>query len=190
MSLMRKGRDMQMTTNADTIAATIMRTTLGFLCALLLTSGIAHAQQKSTSLTGAWQVTKVQMTGPNARAVTRPQPGLYLFTGKYFSIMMVTGDQPRPIHPTLPEVPKATPQEMLAVYGPYVANTGTYEVSGDTLIMHPVVSKNPELMGGSVTYSFTIQENTLTMKMVKMVMGARVPPPAVPRAIWTLTRVE
>ena len=120
------------------------------------------------------------MTGPNARTVTNPQPGLYLFTGKYFSIMMVMGDHPRPIHPTLPEVPKATAQEILAVYGPYVANTGTYEVNGGTLIMHPMVSKNPELMGGSVTYSFELQGNSLTLKMVNMVMGASVPPPPLP----------
>lgn len=183
-----------MITKLNTITATIMKTTPGFLCALLLTSGIARAQQKSMPvkgpLTGAWQVTKVQTPGSNARTVTNPQPGLYLFTGKYFSIMMVMGDHPRPIHPTLPEVPKATPQEILAVYGPYVANTGSYEVSGDTLIMHPMVAKNPELMGGSVTYTFTIERNTLTMKMVKMTMGASVPPPPVPQAIWTLTRME
>ncbi len=179
-----------MTTNVDRIAGTVIKTTLGFVCAFLLTSGIAPAQQKSTSLTGAWQVTKVQITGPDAHTVTNPQPGLYLFTGKYFSIMMVTGDHPRPIHPTLSEVPKATPQEILAVYGPYVANTGTYEINGGTLIMHPMVSKNPELMGGSVTYSFEIRENSLTLKMVKMTMGASVPPPPVPPAIWTLSRVE
>jgi hypothetical protein len=177
-------------TKTNSIVSIIMRTTLGFLCALLLTSGIAPAQQKATSLTGAWQVTKVQMTGPNARTVTDPQPGLYLFTGKYFSLMMVNGDQPRPIHPTLPEVPKATAQEILAVYGPFVANTGTYDISGDELIMHPMVSKNPELMGGRVTYSFEIQGNSLTVKMLKMVMGANVPPPPLPPVIWTLTRVE
>jgi Lipocalin-like domain len=179
-----------MKTNTITIAATIMKPTLRLLCALLLTSGIAPAQQQSMSLTGAWEVTKIQMTGPNARTVTDPQPGLYLFTGKYFSIMMVMGDHPRPIHPTLPEVPKATAQEILAVYGPYVANTGTYEINGDTLIMHPMVSKNPELMGGSVIYSFEIHGNSLTLKMMKMVMGASVPPPPLPQAIWTLTRVE
>jgi hypothetical protein len=181
---------MHMMTKTNTIVATIMKTTLGFLCALLLTSDVAPAQQKSTSLTGAWQVTKVQMTGPNARTITNPQPGLYLFTGKYFSLMMVMGDHPRPIHPTLPEVPKASAQEILAVYGPYVANTGTYEIQGDTLIMHPMVSKNPELMGGSVIYSFQIQGNSLRLKMLKMVMGASVPPPPLPQAIWTLTQVE
>jgi hypothetical protein len=181
---------MHMMTESNTIVTTITKTTLGFLCAVLLTSGIAPAQQKSTPLTGAWQVTEVKMTGPNARTITNPQPGLYLFTGKYFSIMMVTGDHPRPIHPTLPEVPKATAQEILGVYGPYVANTGTYEVKGDTLIMHPMVSKNPELMGGSVTYSFKVQGNSLTLKMLKMAMGASVPPPPLPQAIWTLTRVE
>jgi len=182
---------MHMMTKTNTIAETIMKTTRGFLCALLLTGGIAApAQQKSTSLTGAWQVAKVQMTGPKAQTITDPQPGLYLFTGKYFSIMMVMGDHPRPIHPTLTEVPKASAQEILAVYGPYVANIGTYEINGDALIMHPMVSKNPELMGGSVTYSFEIQRNSLTLKMVKMVMGASVPPPPVPPAIWTLSRVE
>jgi hypothetical protein len=141
---------MHMTTKTNAIAPSMMKTPLLFLCALLLTGGIAPAQQKSVTLAGAWQVTKVQMAGPNARTITNPQPGLYLFTDRYFSIMMVMGDQPRPIHPTLPEVPKATAQEILAVYGPYVANTGTYEINGDVLILHPIVSKNPELMGGSV----------------------------------------
>ena len=178
------------TAHTKTIASTLMKTRSGLLCALLLMSGTAPAQQKSTPLTGAWEVTKVQMTGQNARTIANPQPGLYLFTGKYFSVMMVMGDHPRPIHPTLPEVPKATAQEILAVYGPYVANTGTYEINGDTLIMHPMVSKNPELMGGRVTYSFQIQGNSLTLKMLKMVMGASVPPPPLPQAIWTLTRVE
>lgn len=177
-------------TKTNTTAPTIMKTTLGFLCTLLLTSAIAVAQQKSTSLTGAWQVTEVKMTGPNARKITNPQPGLYLFTGKYFSLMMVMGDHPRPIHPTLPEVPKASAQEIRAVYGPYVANSGTYEIKGGTLIMHPIVSKNPELMGGSVTYSFQMQGNSLMLKMLKMVMGPSVPPPPLPQAIWTLTRVE
>jgi len=181
---------MHMMTKTNTIAATITKTMRGFLCALLLASGIAPAQQKSTPLTGAWQVTNMQMTGPKAQTITDPQPGLYLFTGKYFSIVMVMGDHPRPIHPTLSEVPKASAQEVLAVYGPYVANTGTYEINGDAVIMHPMVSKNPELMGGSVIYSFEIQGNSLTLKMVKMVMGASVPPPPVPQAIWTLTRVE
>ena len=168
----------------------IMKTALGFLCALLLTSGIARAQQKSTPLTGAWQVTKVQITGPNTRTVTHPQPGLYLFTGRYFSLIMVMGDHPRPIHPTLPEVAKATPQEILAVYGPFIANTGTYEVDGGSLILHAMVSKNPELMGGSIIYSFKFEGKSLTLKMVKMTMGADVPPPPVPPMIWTLTRVE
>jgi Lipocalin-like domain len=181
---------MHMMSKDQTIAGTIMKTTIRLLCALLLASGIAPAQQKSTPLTGAWEVTKLQMTGPKAQTITNPQPGLYLFTGKYFSIMMVMGDRPRPIHPTLPEVPKATVQEILAVYGPYVANTGTYEINGDALIMHPIVSKNPELMGGSVIYSFEIHGNSLTLKMMKMIMGASVPPPPLPQAIWTLTRVE
>ena len=158
-----------MTANTNTIRATIMKQTLGFLCALLLTSSIAPAQQKPTSLTGAWEVTKIQMTGPNARTVTDPQPGLYLFTDKYFSIMMAMGDHPRPIHPTLPEVPKATAQEILAVYGPYVANTGTYEINGRTLIMHPIVSKNPELMGGSILEPY--HNGTTEQLRIRMLQG-------------------
>lgn len=167
-----------------------MKITLGLLCALLLTSVIASGQQKATPLTGAWQVTKVQGRGPDAHSVSDPQPGLYLFTGKYFSVEMVMGNAPRPIHPTSTEVAKAPAQDILAVYGPLVANSGTYEVDGDTLTLHPTVSKNPELMGGRVTYSFKVEGNTLTMTMVKMTMGADVPPPPLPPATWTLTRVE
>jgi hypothetical protein len=71
-----------------------------------------------------------------------------------------------------------------------MANTGTYDVNGETLIMHPTVSKNLELMGGRVVYSFHLEGNTLTLKMLNMVTGASVPPPPLPQAIWTLTRAE
>ena len=52
-------------TKTNTIVDIIMRTTPGFLCTLLLTSGMALAQQKSTSLTGVMPQTAIAQSEQN-----------------------------------------------------------------------------------------------------------------------------
>jgi hypothetical protein len=66
-------------------------------------------------------------------------PGLIIFTGGYYSIMVVTGDKARPALPQ--DISKATAAELLAVWRPFTANSGTYEIKGSTLTTHPTVAK-------------------------------------------------
>jgi hypothetical protein len=152
------------------------------LLALALFAGIAHAQSTATPLTGVWRVTQVVVTGPDAATVNNPQPGLYLFTGKYYSFMVVRGETPRP---DLSEKP--TDAELLAAYTPVVANSGTYEVSGTTLITHPIVAKNPNAMhaGNSGSSTFKLEGKTLVLTQVSTQSG----PVANPITL-KLTRVE
>ena len=55
---------------------------------------------------------------------------------------------------------------MRAVWGPFVAEAGTYEVtSGDLVTMRPIASKNPAVMGPGVfiTYSYKLDGDTMWM---------------------------
>jgi Lipocalin-like domain len=152
---------------------------------LVLVSAVAFGQSKSSPLTGAWRVTQVQRTGPNAGTVNNPQPGLYLFTGNHYSIQSVNSDKPRP---TLPQdTAKSTGAELNATWGPFTANTGTYEIQGNTLTTHPIVAKNPNVMapGTANTYSFKIEGKTLTLTAVKNTLG-----PVTNPTTLKLTRVE
>jgi hypothetical protein len=148
-------------------------------------SCLAVSASAKTKVEGAWRVTEVQRTGPNAGTNSKPQPGLYLFTGKHYSIITVNSDQPRPDAPA--DASKATAAELNAVWGPFTANSGTYEISGDTLTIHQMVAKNPGVMrsGSFTTYSMKLQGNTLTLTQTKNQNG-----PVNNPTTTKLTRVE
>jgi len=131
---------------------------LSFVMALTC---LAAAAQAKNSLQGAWRITEQTPAGQNAQTNHNPQPGLLIFTGKYYSSMSVNSTQPRP--EVAADQAKITPAQALATYGPFTANSGTYEVSGNTLTTHPLVAKNPAVMGGTLTFSFKVEGNTLTL---------------------------
>ena len=74
------------------------------------------------------------------------QPGLMILTKGYYSRTTDTGVQPRPKGGYA--VPgKPTVEELQARWGPFAANAGTYELSGDTLTLRGFVAKEPAAQG-------------------------------------------
>ena len=127
---------------------------------LMLLCATAVSAQSSTKkpIEGAWKVIEIVVTGDNASNISTPQPGLILFTQKHYSSMWVPGNQPR----SLFKGESPTDQEKIAAYDSFVANAGTYEVTGETLTLHPVVSRSPNFMaGGSAKNQFRIEGTTL-----------------------------
>ena len=104
--------------------------------------------QSRPSIQGAWRVTEVTTTGGNVSTNTKPQPGLYLFLDKHYSIVRVTSDDARPNEPE--DSGKATAAELRASWGPLQAQSGTYEVAGGTLNLTPVVTKRPQAMNAEL----------------------------------------
>ena len=98
------------------------------------------AQASAGSLKGVWRV--VAVTGADRKTDAAPQPGLYIFTDRHYSIQRVSAPRPTP------PVQNATDKELAAAYVPFTANTGTYEVKGPVLTTRPVVAKNPNIMAG------------------------------------------
>jgi hypothetical protein len=124
---------------------------------------VVHAQRTSSpSIVGVWRATDVTITGPNARKVTSPQPGLRIFTQRHYSITAVTADQPRP---DLPPPGKATDKQLADTFGAFQANAGTYEIKGNELTTRAEVAKVPNAMqaGSFATSTFTLEGNTLTV---------------------------
>ena len=128
-----------------------------------LDRGIAVAQS-ARGLQGAWQLTEAIITGPSARTIAFPEPlaNLMVFTLKHYSRVEVQSETPRPL---LPNAATATADELRAVWGPFVAEAGTYEVDGNSVTMRPIASKNPAIMGAGVfiRYTFIISGSTLTL---------------------------
>jgi hypothetical protein len=142
---------------------------------------------------GAWKVVEVAVTGDRAENTPNAQPGLFIFGQKHYSMMWVRGAKARA--PYAGEVP--TTEEKIAAFESFTANTGTYEVSGSTLTIHPMVARSPNFMGGaSSRYHFRVEGDSLwlTEKSADMryrIGGKVVPPTRPPRETrLKLVRVE
>jgi hypothetical protein len=151
----------------------------------MVMSAASIAQALGGKLQGVWKVVEVTSTGPNAATNTRPQPGLYIFTAKHYSIQRVLSDE---LPPDLPaDVNKATAAELLASWGPIVALSGTYELAGTKLTMRPTVAKNPAFMKGNPmsVASIKLEGNTLWLTLERNPAG-----PVANPATVKLTRAE
>jgi hypothetical protein len=148
-------------------------------------SGVTLIAQSKTELQGAWQLIEVTRTGENAGTNTHPQPGLIIFTEKFYSWIRVDSDQPRPEIPA--DSGKASRAEVVAAWGPFTANSGTYEISGQTLTIHPTIAKDPAVMRTGNAKMFTVVRdgNTLTLTQIRSFRGLIANP-----TTFKLTRVD
>src|SRR5262245_12223213 len=140
------------------------------------------------TLQGVWRVTEITTTGPNASKNSSPQPSLYIYTAKHYSLMRINGTTPRPDLPT-DQVATATAAQLLAVYGPVLsAQTGKYEAAGGKVTTRPIVGKGTGQMapGAFAISSYKLDGTTLTITQERGFDGKPVENPTT----WKLTRIE
>ena len=129
--------------------------------ALLIGRGPAR-ESKPGSIEGVWQAVEVKVTGPSPRTIMipAPRPNLTILTRTHYSRVEVHADRPRPV---LFNPANATADELRAVWGTFIGEAGTYEISGDVITMRPIVAKNPAAMarGAFTTHTFRQQGDTL-----------------------------
>lgn len=100
------------------------------------------------------------------------QPGLLILTKGYFSRTTDTAVQPRPkggyAKPGAPTV-----EELQARWGPFAANAGTYELSGDTITLRAVVSKEArdQVAGGFARLRVELAGDTLSLTPIETSEG-------------------
>jgi len=146
-------------------------------------SGAAIAS-RAPSIDGVWRAVEVAMTGPHARTITPLQPNLSIITKKHYSHIDIHADGPRPL---LSDMENASAEDLRQVWGPVVAEAGSYELSSGTFVTHPVVSKNPAAMtaGSFTSYSYRVSGDTLWLTPQRDSRGAVKSPPTI-----KLVRVE
>ena len=117
----------------------------------LLSASAAFAQTKSP-VEGVWKVAEVVPASSNTTEkptpITNPQPGLLVFTKGYYSIVVVTAQNPRAAVEAK-DRQNLTDAEKIAFYEQwraFAANSGTYEVKGSTIIRRASVAKNAGVM--------------------------------------------
>ena len=156
------------------------------------------------------------LTGPGARtiAIPEPRPNLTIITARHYSRVEDQSERPRPIPA---DVTKAGADELRALWGPFVGEAGTYEVTADKLLtMRPIAAKNPAVMGPGVfiTYSYlqagwrhdvgdptakpewplrqSSHSEGRARRMTNRVAGGAVPPAnqSAPHRLWHLVALE
>ena len=152
---------------------------------------LAACERGEPPLEGAWRVVSIHVSGPDSAANTTVQPSVYLFSDTHYSMMRVTGNQPRP----LAARDSVTDAEKLAAYDSFIANAGTYEVADSTLTIHPVVARSPNFMsGGADRYHFRVTGDTLWLSNsgadLRTMIGGRLVTPSGPASATMLVLVR
>jgi hypothetical protein len=128
---------------------------------VLISIMTALGQAKRGPFEGVWQAVQVTLGGPQALTV-KPGANLTIFTRRHYSRIEVHSDKPRPV---VENPASATAEELREVWGPFVAEGGTYELRDNLITMHPIVAKNPAAMAPNVSlvYSYKFDGDTLTL---------------------------
>jgi hypothetical protein len=116
----------------------------GFVAVALI--AFASAPVLGQAIEGVWKPAVVVIdSGANrGRHTTDVQPGLMIFTQRHYSMLFVNGFAPRP---QLSD--SATDAELGRVFGPFTANSGTYQRTDSTITFTPSVAKVPAVMAGT-----------------------------------------
>lgn len=132
------------------------------LAVVSLTACAAESQPQPPSLVGAWRI--VEVTTPDGQVNGAPQPSLYIFTPRHYSMLRLNGTEPRPLMSDTATRYTITDAEMRTIVNPFIGNAGTYEVQGPILIASPIVSFWPNFMsGGADTTEMVLTGDTLRL---------------------------
>ena len=150
------------------------------ICVLFVTVTAPATGQTALPIQGVWRNTERVIpatTNPGERVdpfghvptgtQAAVQPGLLILTKGYYSRTTDTSVQPRPT--SAYAVPgKPTLDEVQARWGPFAANAGRYELSGDILTLYAFVAKEPEAQvpGGFARLRVRLEGNTLSLTPV------------------------
>jgi hypothetical protein len=143
------------------LTSTFSRPAKSLIVSLILMAALGAALAADSPLVGVWQLD----FGTSAQA------GLYLFTPTHYSMVLAATDRP-----DVADTNEATADELRAIWGPLLANAGTYDVSGDLITIYPAVAKLPVVMkaGANEVYRFHIEGKTLTLQQVRNARGVTV----------------
>ncbi len=78
---------------------------------------------------------------------------------------------------------------MLAQYGSFIVNTGTYEISGSTVTFRPMIARSPEFVGGNTGANFQLEGDVLTLRLMNVTAANGTDAPNVGGSM-TLRRLE
>lgn len=136
-----------------------MRTNLVTVAVFFTDLLVATSAQAQGSIEGTWQMYEVTVSrGANFRTAINPNLGLLMFTERHYGMFVNAGDRPD-VPPG--SGPLATDELKLAAFESFIANAGTYEVSGSKLTLHLMLARSPSGLGSSPEFGYRIDGDKL-----------------------------
>jgi len=150
------------------VAVTVLSATV-----LVATVSSLKASESREAFEGVWKTVEVVVPGPTPQAFRTPAT-LAIFHGQHYSRVEVHAEGARPV---LKDPATASADELRAVWGPFLAEAGTFEVTGNNLTMQATVAKNPAAMMSGAMSVYTYQRNgdTLTLTQIRTPSGPSAP---------------
>jgi hypothetical protein len=141
-----------------------------------------HAEPKEAttpSIEGAWKL--VEVTSPDGVENPNPQPGVWMFTRHHYSLAMVMGTNVS-VQPA--SVAQALGVKEISLWDAFVANSGSYSVTGNMLTTVPMVAEAKEAMtdGFVLKYEMKFDGNGAVALTTKVGGGVN--------SVWKLRRME
>ena len=151
---------------------------------LLATVAASTAVESRADFEGVWRTVDVVVAEPTRQQTFRPGATLAIFHGRHYSRVEVHAEGARPV---LKDSAAASADELRAVWGPFVGEAGTFDLSGNVMTMQALVAKNPAAMtkGATSVYTYQRDGDTLTLTQVRTHVGPSPAPVTV-----KLVRVE
>ena len=127
--------------------------------------------QSKPSIQGVWRVSERTTVGPNGTTNKNPQPSLWIFTGKHYSIVQDNSAAARQgLEGPPPEQP--TDAQMIAAYrewAPVTANSGTYEFTGGMLNLRATVAKNSSVTRTKTGLSYQVKTDGASLVLTSVI---------------------
>ena len=136
---------------------------------ILVGLGSVSAQSPTSSpgeLVGVWLISETVVTTTDGTTRNEnPQPGLYIFTERHFSNMLIPSVEQR-----APLSAERTDQERLAAFENFIADEGTYESTDSEITVHNIIAKIPNVMppfraGADLTYGYKFEGESLMLTL-------------------------
>ena len=119
----------------------------------------AQRPAPQASIEGVWRAVEQTISGRTLSGQNLGV-GFHIYTKGYVAAVRESGTPPRP---GITDDGTATAAQILAAYGPFVAQITSYKISGDRLTVQTLVAKNPDNMGQSHDSRFRLEGNTLIL---------------------------
>jgi hypothetical protein len=132
------------------------------------------------SIKGVWTIKEMDVGIGENKRTTAPQAFMLFIMDKHYSAIRDFSPEPRKVS----TCQGSSGQDSRAFLGSFMADAGTYEYNGSTLVVHHKVGMIPSMMdqGSSMTFGCKMEDNNtliLTPQYDKMIMpGMNIAPSA------------